>query len=218
MPGRPGRFSSRLGGDGGVLLPNPRLPEVFAPAVSFCFSFCDSVTIVSSAVLMSFATAYSIWRTNTSSVTGVATSSSLMTSSMRFTFSCVSVTRIVFVRSNTWKRPFGSLKPSMAFCASSAVMFSRRIIWLTTRPCSGSGFPGIFMRIGLPWVRSVLRWSARRNFSPNGSSTTPFIVSVTSIASRYSSFVRSCPSSDLSVMVLFGKSGAGMIVFWHCSA
>ena len=217
-PRRLGRFSRRPGCCGGVLLPKPSPPDVFAPEVSFCVSFWDSVTIVSSAVLMSVATAYSIWRTNTSSVTGVATSRSLMISSIRLTFSCVSVTRIEFVRSNACSWPLGSLNPSMAFCASSVVMFTRRIIWLTTLPFSDRGLPGMFIRIGLPCVRSVLRWSARRNLSPNGSRTTPFIVSVTSMASMYSSFERSWPSSDLRVIVTFGRSGAGMIVFWHCSA
>ena len=76
--------------------------DVFAPAFSgFPVSFCDSVTIVSSAVSMSLAAANLIWRTNTSSKTGVAMSIALAISSIRLMFSCVSVTRIAFVRSNT---------------------------------------------------------------------------------------------------------------------
>ena len=67
-------------------------------------------------------------------------------------------------------------------------VFLNTIIWLTTRPCSGR-LPFSCIKSGIPCARTPLRGSARRNFSPRGSSTTPFIVSVTSIASRYSSFV-----------------------------
>ena len=72
----------------------------------------------------------------------------------------------------------------MAFCASSAVMWLRRMSWLITRPFSGMPFVETFIDVRMPCVRTVLRSKARRKCLSNGSITTPFIVSATSMASR----------------------------------
>ena len=169
--------------------------------------------------MISVATAYWIWRTKTSSRTGFATSSSRTTSSIRLMFSCVSVTRIVLLRSKTWKSPFGSLKPSSAFCASSAVMCRRRMSWLMTRPFSGTAFvAGISIDVRMPCVRTLLRSKARRKILSKGSITTPCIVSVTSIAWRYSSFVSVRSSNVLSVICVFGRFGEGRRIFPATSA
>ena len=219
-PGRLWRLRSRPGGGvAGRADVKPGAPLAFGPDVACWPSFCDSVTIVSRAVLISVATAYWIWRTKTSSRTGFATSSSRTTSSIRLMFSCVSVTRIVLLRSKTWKSPFGSLKPSSAFCASSAVMCRRRMSWLMTRPFSGTAFvAGISIAVRMPCVRTLLRSKARRKILSKGSITTPFIVSVASIAVRYCSFVSSRSSNVLSVTCVFGRFGAGRRIFPATSA
>ena len=209
----PGRFSSRRGGctaGCGRAEAKPGAPEAFVPPEAAWVSFCDSVTIVSSAVLMSVARAYWIWRTKTSSSTGFATSSSRMTSSMRLMFSCVSVTRIVLLRWKTWKSPFGSLKPSIASCASLASMCCRRISWLITRPFSGTAFvAGSSIDVRMPWVRTDLRSKARMKMSSNGSMTMPCIVRVTSMASRYSSRVSSRSNVPSKLICALGRFGDG---------
>ena len=91
--------------------------------------------------------------------------------------------------------------------------------WLTTLPFSGIEFVvGMSIDVRMPWVRTVFRSKARRKILSKGSSTTPFIVSVTSMASRYSSFVSSRSSKVLSVIWVFGRFGAGMRILPATSA
>ncbi len=132
----------------------------------FSSSFCDSWTIVSSAVLMSVAEAFFICRTNTFSSTGVAISIALAISSILLMFWRVSVTSIEFVRSNTCKSPSFDLKPSSAFCASScAEIFLKGIIIDTTLPESLPSDSGSIIS-GMPCLRASLRGTALTNFSP----------------------------------------------------
>ena len=152
-----------------------------------------------------------IWRTKTCSVTGVATSIARAISSMRLMFCSVSVTRILFVRSKTMRRPAFDLKPSSTFCASSAVMFVNGIIIETTLPLSPS-FVSESMRIGMPSLRTSLRGRARIKLSLYGSRWMPFISRTVSIASRYSSRESFCPCLDLSVIVAVGHAGSLRIV------
>ena len=134
----------------------------------FSCSFCDSCTIASSAILMSWAEAFFTWRTNTFSRTGVATSTALAISSMRLMFCSVSVTRIELVRSNTSSTPSLDLSPSSTFCASSVAMFLNGIIIDTVRLVSPT-FVSESMMSGMPPLRTSLRGSARTKLSPYGS-------------------------------------------------
>ena len=91
--------------------------------------------------------------------------------------------------------------------------------WLITRPFSGTAFvAGRSIAVRMPCVRTVLRSKARRKSVSNGSITTPCIVSVTSIASRYSSFVSGRSSKVLSVICVLGRFGEGSRILPATSA
>ena len=163
--------------------------------------------MASSAVLMSAALAFLICRTNTFSSTGVATSIIFAISSIRLMFCWVSVTRMEFVRSKTSRMPLSDLKPSKAFCASSVPMFLKGIIIETTLIDSSSGL-SVFIRSGMPSLRTFARGRARTNFSPYGSRWMPFISRIVSIASTCSASVSFWPGRDWRVIVGLGAPGS----------